>query len=359
MHGDAIPLKELGYSEKNKKYRIDNDLTEFEVGRIITEHKERYLVRTSTGVLDAEVLGNLRYTANSRLDFPAVGDWVAISTYDGNKAFIHQVFERKSILLRKSVGKYAEQQIIAANIDVAFVVQAVNRDFNINRIERYLTIAYESNIEPVVIITKSDLITEDQLETMLESINTRIANIKVIALSNVNKAGIDELKRYIKKGQTYCMLGSSGVGKSTLINNLVGQELMLTKTIGDGTDRGRHATTHRELIVIPDSGIFIDNPGMRELGVTDVGSGLEQTFDLIAEKAADCKYSDCSHQVEAGCAVIQAVEDGEIDEDYYQNFLKLNKEKEHYQSTALDKKRKDKNLSKLIKNSKKIKNKRR
>lgn len=353
---NTISLAELGYNTKNEEYRNNNNLTDFEVGRVITEHKERYIVRTSTGVLEAEVLGSLRYTATSRLDFPAVGDWVAISTYDGNKAFIHHVYERKSMLLRKSVGKYVEQQIIAANIDIAFIVQAVNRDFNINRVERYLTISYESNIEPVIIITKTDLIPENLLRDIVGKIKDRISNVKIIPLSNLNKVGIDQLRNFIKRGYTYCMLGSSGVGKSTLINNLIGKEILYTKTIGEGTDRGRHATTHRELIVLPDGGIFIDNPGMRELGVTDVGSGLEQTFDLITDKAPYCKYSDCSHQHENGCAVINAVENGEIQEEYYANYLKLIREKEHYESTVLDKKRKDKDLAKLIKNVKRIKN---
>ena len=352
----VLSLTDLGYNTDTETYRKHKQLTEFEVGRVITEHKERYTVRTSDGMLEAEVLGNLRYTAESRLDFPAVGDWVALSRYDDNKAFIHHVYERSSILLRKSVGTHAEQQVIATNIDTAFVVQAVNRDFNINRIERYLTISHEANITPVIILTKIDLIQEDELNALLQQVSARIKGVDIIPISNLSKQGLDTLKNSILPGKTYCMLGSSGVGKSSLINSLLGTEKMVTKTIGEGTDRGRHATTHRELVVLPEGGIFIDTPGMRELGVTDVSAGLEQTFELISELAESCRFSDCTHTHEKGCAVLDAVKNEEILEEYYENYLKLNREKEHYASTVQEKRRRGKEFSKQVKTVKQLKN---
>lgn len=348
-----MTLEDLGYNADLENYRTENGLDSFAVGRVIAEHKERYVVKTAEKEYEAEILGNLRYTAQSRSDFPAVGDWVAISEYDNDKVLIHSIFPRKSIIERQSVGKKGDKQIIAANIDKAFIVQAVDRDFSINRIERYLTICNTSHVSPVIILNKIDLVDDIVLSQMIESVQQRIKNVPVFAISNESQQGIEKLKAFIEKSQTYCLLGSSGVGKSTLLNTILGQELMKTNAISDHSNRGRHVTTHRELRVLENGGILIDNPGMREVGIADSSAGLEITFDSIFELSKDCKFKDCSHTIETGCAVLAAVENGEIDKSSYENYLKMEREKEHFELTIAERRKKDKNFGKMIKNYKK------
>ena len=347
-----MTIEDLGYNSELEKYRKELKLDSFEMGRVISEHKDRYVVKTKNTEYDAELIGNLRFTAESKYDLPAVGDWVAISEYDENKALIHSVYPRHSILERKAVGKLSERQIIATNIDFALIVQSVNRDFNINRLERYLTICYSSKIEPMVVLSKIDLIETSELEHILEKINKRIKDVSIIAISNQSQIGLDKIKSKLKKGKTYCLLGSSGVGKSTLINHLAGKELMITGGISESIDRGKHITTHRELIVT-ENGILIDNPGMREVGIADSTSGLEKTFESIVELSKECKFSDCTHTTEIDCAVLEAVSQGEIDTDSYENYLKMEKEKEHFESTVAEKRKKDKDFGKMIKDFKK------
>ena len=347
-----MTLEELGYDSELEKYRKELNLDSFEIGRVISEHKDRYVVKTKNTEYDAELIGNLRFTAESKHDLPAIGDWVAISEFDENKALIHSVYPRHSILERKAVGKLSERQIIATNIDFALIVQSVNRDFNINRLERYLTICYSSKIEPMVVLSKIDLIETSELEHILEKINKRIKDVSIIAISNQSQIGLDKIKSKLKKGKTYCLLGSSGVGKSTLINHLAGKELMITGGISESIDRGKHITTHRELIVT-ENGILIDNPGMREVGIADSTSGLEKTFESIVELSKECKFSDCTHTTEIDCAVLEAVSQGEIDTDSYENYLKMEKEKEHFESTVAEKRKKDKDFGKMIKDFKK------
>lgn len=350
-----MTLEELGYAIELENYRIENNLVHFGISRVITEHKERYIVKNEAGDFEAELIGNLRFTATDRSDFPAVGDWVAISEYDINKALIHHVFPRTSSIERQAIGKHGEKQIIATNIDIGFIVQAVNRDFNINRLERYVTICHASKVTPIIVLTKIDLISETELESMLQNISNRIKNTEIIPVSNESNIGIDTIKPLIKKGKTYCLLGSSGVGKSTLINSISGKELMKTGTISDRIDRGKHVTTHRELIVLENGGIIIDNPGMREVGITDVAAGLEMTFEEITELSNSCRFSDCTHIHENGCAILEAIENGVLEEDAYDNYLRLEREKTFFESSLQDKKRKDKNLGKLIKSAQKNK----
>ena len=348
-----MKLEELGYNEVFEKLRIDNKLEDFEMGRVISEHKERYIVKTLAGEFEAEITGNLRFSAKSREDFPAVGDWVALTRYENDFAIIHKILPRFSTIKRQAVGRVGEIQMIATNIDYAFVVQAVDRDFNINRIERYLTICYSSKVKPIVVLTKTDLINEQQLSEMLESIKIRINNISVIAISNETLTGYDTVKSIIETGKTYCMLGSSGVGKSTLSNNLCGKTIMKTKTISQSTNKGRHITSHRELIVLESGGILIDNPGMREVGIADTADGLETTFNRIVNLSRNCKFKDCTHTNEIGCSVLEALEKGTMDKSSYDNYLKMEKEKAYFQSTVEEKRKKDKEFGKIMKNYKK------
>ena len=327
-----MTLEDLGYNDNLEKLRNENNLKEFEIGRIISEHKERYIVRTEKAEFEAEITGNLRFSSKSREDFPAVGDWVAITIHDPGFAIIHSIFPRFSVISRQDISKFGEIQIIATNIDYALLVQAADRDFNINRLERYLTICNSAKVSPIIVLTKIDLIDEDLTFEVLEKIRARINNVPIIAISNASQEGYDILKAIIEKGKTYCMLGSSGVGKSTLLNNLSGKALMRTDTISQSTNKGKHVTSHRELIILEDGGILIDNPGMREVGIADSTSGLEITFDKIIRLAQHCKFNDCTHTNEVGCAVIEAVAKGEIDPASYKNYLKLEREKAHFES---------------------------
>lgn len=344
-----MTLENLGYNIELENYRKNQNFGHLKVGRVITEHKERYIVKNEEAEYDAEILGNLRYSAEDRSDFPAVGDWVAFVVFDETKALIHAIFPRKTLIERQAVGKYAEKQIIATNIDFAFIVQAVDRDFSINRIERYMTICYASGISPIILLNKIDLIEEDVLLEIVQTTQKSIPNVPIISISNETNIGIEQLKSEMVFGKSYCLLGSSGVGKSTLSNKLSGKVLMETGKISEHSNRGKHITSHRELIILDNGAILIDNPGMREVGIADSSGGLEKTFELIEELSEDCKFSDCTHTQETGCAVLEALESGELDERSYGNYMKMLREKEHFETTKAEKRKKGKEFSKMVK----------
>ncbi len=347
-----MTYQDLGYNDTLERYRIEENLDSFEVGRVISEHKERYVVKTPESEYDSELIGNLRFTAESRSDFPAVGDWVSFSEYDEGKALIHAIYPRYSIIERQAVGKSGEIQIIATNIDCGLIVQAVDRDFNLNRLERYLTICNASNVEPLVVLSKIDLISKSELESHIDQISQRIKEVPIISVSK-EASGYTPLNTVIKEGKTYCLLGSSGVGKSTLLNSLSGKQQMKTGEISASVNKGKHITSHRELIVLDSGGILIDNPGMREVGIADTSGGLETTFETILRYARNCRFQDCTHMHEKGCAILAAVENGEIDKDSYFNFQKMEKEKMHFESDLLERKKKDKDFGKMVKQVKK------
>ena len=350
-----MTLQDLGYNDYFQELRLDNNLEGFEIGRVIAEHKERYIVKNEKGEFKAEITGNLRFSAKSRKDFPAVGDWVSLINYEPNFAIIHSILPRLSTLSRKAVNKFGELQIIASNIDYGLIIQSINRDFSINRLERYLTLCYNSNIEPIIVITKTDLTDEHNLNDLLNKIKVRVESVPLIHVSNETKVGIDKLEKLLYKGKTYCLLGSSGVGKSSLINNLIGGSRMKTAAISESIDRGKHVTTHRELIPMINGAILIDNPGMREVGITDGVLGIENTFEKIYDLAQNCKFSDCTHTSEADCTVQLAIDNGQIEKSHFENFMKMEREKEHYESTVAEKRRKDKDFGKMIKSYKKTK----
>lgn len=346
-------LEDFGYYDKLEEFRIGNKLDCFDVGRVIAEHKERYIVKTTKGEFEAEITGTMRFTAKSRIDFPAVGDWVALTIYESGFALIHQLLPRFSVIKRQAVGQFGEIQIIATNIDFAFLVQAVDRDFNINRLERYLTICNSSKVKPVIILSKTDLTDELRINEILHQISARIKNVPVFTISNETRNGYEAVNDFIEKDKTYCMLGSSGVGKSTLVNNLSGKTKMRTDAISESTNKGKHVTSHRELFILENGGILIDNPGMREVGIADTANGLEITFDKIFQLSENCRFKDCTHTNEIGCVIIEAVEKGEIDQSSYENYLKMEKEKAHFESTVAERREKDKEFGKIVKNYKK------
>ncbi len=345
-------LDDYGFNKTIETYLTEHNLNNFEIGRIISQHKERYTVITAKGEFDAEITGNIRYTAQSRNDFPAVGDWVALIIYDSGISIIHNILPRFSLIARQAINQYGEIQIIASNIDYALLVQAVDRDYNINRLERYLSICNSSKITPFIILTKTDLIDNTALNEIINNITHRIKDVRIIALSNTTQQGYDTLRQAFIKGKTYCMLGSSGVGKSTLLNNLSGKIIMKTGLISDSTSKGRHISSYRELVVLENGGILIDNPGMREVGIIDNDKGLENTFDYIIQLSEQCKYKDCTHTNEKGCAIIDALNKNILNKDSYNNYLKIEKEKSFFKSTVAEKRKKDKEFGKMIKNYK-------
>lgn len=348
-----MSLEHFGHYDQLEQYILENNLDNTKVGRVIAEHKERYIVKIIQGEVDAEVKGSLRFSAKSREDFPAVGDWVTLSSENSDFAVIHRILPRFSVIKRQAVGQFGETQIIAANIDHAFLVQAVDRDFNINRLERYLTLCYSSKVSPIVVLSKVDLISESQLSEIFASIKGRVSNVPIITVSNEIENGYEAISAIIETGRTYCILGSSGVGKSTLLNGLSGQTIMKTGSIGEKTHRGRHVTSHRELIILENGGILIDTPGMREMGLADSSEGLEVTFDNIVTHSRNCKFKNCTHTNEIGCSVINAVEKGEIDQATYKNYLKMEKENTYFELTKVEKRHKNKEFGKMVKNVKK------
>ncbi|MBN2214335.1 MAG: ribosome small subunit-dependent GTPase A [Bacteroidales bacterium] len=344
-----MKLEELGFDDHLGQFRAEHHLTGFETGRVITEHKERYNVLTEKGEFEAEITGNMRFTAENRLDYPAVGDWVTLTVYDDSFAIIHQIFPRKSVLVRQAVGRFGDKQVIAANIDFAFIVQSADRDFNINRLERYLTICYAAPIRPIIILSKTDLLSGEGLSELVARLNQRIADTQLIPLSNQTMNGYNTLLSALVKGKTYCFLGSSGVGKSTIINNLAGQELIKTNNISFSTGKGKHTTSRRELIILSNGSILIDTPGLREVGIADTSDGLESTFENIYNLSTQCRFNNCTHTREKGCAILEAVEKGVISRESYNNYLKMVRERARFNTSVAEKRKKDKVFGKMCK----------
>jgi len=344
-----MTLTDLGYNTEMESFIRENKLSEFTVGRVTQEHRERYVVSTGDDEYEAEITGNLRFTADSRAAFPAVGDWVAMNLYDSNSAIIHKVLPRKSVLERQAVGKTGEKQIISSNIDVALIIQSIDSNFNINRLERYLTICYASGIEPVLIISKIDLSSDAEIRSVMNNLEAREKRIKTILLSNISMKGMDEVMDFLQKGKTYCVVGSSGVGKSTLINNLLKKNILKTGSISESTNKGKHVTSHRELFVLENGGIIIDTPGMKELGMIENSDGVRTTFEEIFNLSLSCKFTDCTHSTEAGCAILEALNNGSIDQDTLENFRRIVREQQRFQTTIAEKRKKDREFGKMAK----------
>ncbi len=342
-------LENLGFDVWFQNEADESKSEDFKIARVTSVHKESYTITDGEHEIYAEVTGKLMYSAESSLDFPTVGDFCYVQILDKDLAIIHEVFPRKSILKRKTAGKKVEFQAIGANIDFAFIVQSLNADFNLRRLERYLVMVREGNITPVFLLSKSDLLTESEIAQKTNEIYREVEDAKVFAFSNETKAGLAEIKDFLTSGKTFCLLGSSGVGKTSLLNNLVGKDVFATKEIREKDDKGRHATTHRQLLKLENGALIIDTPGMRELGNIGVEAGLEEVFEDIAELETLCKFRDCTHTQETGCAVLEALDAGSLSEERFQNYIKMQKESEHYEMSYLEKRKKFKAQGKLYK----------
>jgi len=303
----------------------------------------------------AELTGKLMFSATSNLDLPTVGDWVYAQYYDAsNYAIICEILPRKSILKRRSAGRRIEFQLIACNIDVAFIVQSLDENFNLRRIERYLVLANDSNIKPAILLSKLDLISSRNLEEKIGAIQKLNGNYDIFAFSNQTGAGLGEIKKYIKSGVTYCLLGSSGVGKTTLLNSLLGENKFATGVVRAKDSKGRHITARRQLSILDQGGLIIDTPGMRELGIMGGYAGIRTTFEDIDYKARACRFKNCTHLNEPGCAVLEAVANGSLNKKRYQNYLRILRESEYYEMSYLAKRKKDKDFGKMVKKMKKV-----
>jgi ribosome biogenesis GTPase / thiamine phosphate phosphatase len=293
------------------------------LGRVSEQHREQYAVVTEHGELRAAVSGRFAYHASGSAEFPAVGDWVLLDRTEDSagNAVIHQVLTRRSVFRRKGAGTAHTTQIVAANIDVVFLCMSLNADFNLRRLERYLSIAWDSGATPVIVLTKADLC--DDLSARLEELSTVSVGSDVVVCSCIGDGGYRDVMPYLAQGRTIAFIGSSGVGKSTLINRLMGRDVLATREI-DENDRGRHATTSRQLLLLPHGGVVIDTPGMRELQLESADIG--RTFEDIEALAEGCRYRDCTHVSEPGCAVRGALADGTLSEDRVASYRKLMRE---------------------------------
>ncbi|MBC6972291.1 ribosome small subunit-dependent GTPase A [Bacillus sp. Xin] len=303
----------------------EESLEGFAVGRILLEHKHMYRIMCEDGEYIAELSGKFRHEALVKSDYPAVGDWVHIKKMEEeNKAIIHSVFPRRSSFSRQAAGDKTAEQIVAANVDYLFLVNALNHDFNVRRIERYLLLAYESGAMPVIVLTKSDLC-GDLEQKVLETEAVAIG-VPIFVVDSLQQIGVESLRQFVAPGKTIALVGSSGVGKSTLLNALIGSEVAKTGDVREEDSKGRHTTTHRELFRLPSGGLVIDTPGMRELQLWEGSEAIHATFSDIEELAKDCRFRNCDHENEPGCAVQSAIEEGILAVHRLRNYKKLQKE---------------------------------
>ena len=327
------------------------------IARVTAVDRDQYTVRNAESEVPAKLTGKAIYASASSVDQPCVGDWVSVRYHDsGAHASILEVLPRTSFLRRRKPGAKGEFQMIAVNIDLAFIVQSCHVDFNVRRLERYLLITSEGGIEPVILLTKSDLVSPVELEQLISRIRDAGIGARVIALSNVSGNGVDQVRELIEPGKTCCLLGSSGVGKTTLINSLVG-DCDLTTSAVSASGEGRHTTTRRQLIVLEQGGSLIDMPGMRELGMLGVSEGIDDSFSDIRAYSHKCRFADCTHTSEPGCAIREGIANEELDPEHFQNYLKLKKESEFHEMSNLEKRRKDRAFGKFVRSVKKGKGK--
>jgi len=323
---------------------------DFQMARISGVHKNSFAVQKDSKEVLAELSGNLMFNIETELDYPTVGDWVYVQFFNQNNlAIIDEIIPRRTILKRKKAGKKIAYQLIAANVDTALIIQSLDQDFNLRRLERYITMVKEGNIQPIILLSKSDLLSPTELEVKISDVLSIMPEVRVIAFSNLNKHNLIQVSELLEMGKTYCLIGSSGVGKTTLLNHILETDKFKTQEVRrDG--KGKHATTSRQLINLFQKGTIIDTPGIRELGLIDTQKGISETFQEISDLTQKCLFKDCTHTIEKGCAVLAALAAGILSPERYNNYIKMKKESTHYEMSYFEKRKKERQTSRLYKN---------
>jgi len=351
MDSSSLKLKALGWS--NWFEQRAECLPADSIARVAAVDRDQLLLIDRNGHFRAKLTGRFLHRHDQSHELPCVGDWVCVKKQPKDDlGLIQSVIPRKTYLRRKAAGKSIEFQMIAANVDNVFIVQSCHYDFNVKRLERYLVMVWDGGAKPYILLTKTDLVDPAVLDSQLSEIRSAGISIPIVSLSNVTQKGISDLRQFLLPGTTSCFVGSSGVGKSTLINHLIGSELLETSSVS-GTGEGTHTTVRRELIVMESGGLVIDNPGMRELGILGAEDGMSESFAEIDSLASNCRYRDCTHVREPGCAVIEAVKIGDISQGHYEHYLKLQEESKFNQLSYVEKRKKDRDFGKFIKSAKK------
>jgi ribosome biogenesis GTPase len=319
--------------------------------RVTAVDRDRYLVRDAEGEIPAEASGAFRFSVESSLDLPCVGDWASVDVHDARRlAILHSLFPRKSLLQRKTPGKRIDYQLVAANIDVAFLVQSCDANFNLRRLERYLAMVHEAHIEPRMLLTKIDLAGPAEVERRIGEVRDCNPGLAVQALSTRAGAGLDELRCSLEPGKTYCLLGSSGVGKTTILNQLAaGGGPFATAEVRAFDGKGRHTTARRQLVVLDQGAMLVDTPGMRELGAIGVGAGIEESFADVVGLASGCRFADCTHTQEVGCELLAAVERGTLSRPRYESYLRLVHESDYHEMSYVQRRKQAREFGRMIK----------
>ena len=347
-----MDLADLGFEEWFQEKCEGIDQEAFGVARVTRVDRDRCLVRNEHGEIQAEPTGRLLFSAESSQDLPCVGDWVIVQYHnEGALAIIHDVLPRRTVLRRKSPGNDVEYQLIAANVDVALIMQSCDLDFNLRRMERYIVMVNEGHVEPIILLSKSDLVSHEDLNKRISEIRQAHIIARVIAFSNTTETGLGTVRQALQKRKTYCLIGSSGVGKTTLLNHLLGREIFETQPVRETDGRGRHTTARRQLTVLDCGALLLDTPGMRELGMMAARDSIDDSFSDIHELAGSCRFNDCTHTVERGCGILGAVQTGAVSEERYRSYMKLVKESAFHQMSYVERRRKEKKFGRMVKST--------